>query len=289
MSNLKALRNRISSVKSTQKITSAMKMVAAAKLRRSQEAIVAARPYAEAMETLLASVASSAGGDVPLMNGRSPMRRHLIICAAADRGLCGGFNAHITRRARREALNLKKKSITPLFLCVGRKASAALQSGWGDAIEETFTLPLKGGNLLELAEEIAQKSIQLFLDERIDGMSIIYARFFSAIRQDVQHQFLLPLQLPEPSSEDPKDEVVEYEPRQELVLQSLLPKNMRTQIYKALLENAASEQGARMSAMDNATRNATDMIADLTLVYNRKRQADITRELIEIISGAEAV
>ena len=289
MSNLKTLRQRIGSVKSTQKITSAMKMVAAAKLRRSQDAIVAARPYAETMEHMVASLASS-DDDVPLMKGREPYRHHLIICAAADRGLCGGFNAHITRRAVRHARELKAKNIQPLFFCVGIKATNALQREWGDATVERFVLPAKGGSLLELANRIAERAIELFLSTRVDAISMVYARFVSAIRQDVLHQSLVPLAVEDTSTGASYGSgVISYEPTRESVLESLLPKNMRTQLYKALLENAASEQGARMSAMDNATRNASDMIADLTLLYNRTRQAAITKELIEIISGAEAL
>lgn len=288
MSNLKALRNRINSVKSTQKITSAMKMVAAAKLRRTQEAIVAARPYAQAMEEMVASL--SLGVDNPeLMVGRTKIHKHLIVAAAADRGLCGGFNSHIVRRARTEARNLQGKSITPLFLCIGRKVAPPLQREWGDHIEDVVSLPAKGENLLDFAEKITRRIIELFKQKKVDGISLIYARFFSAIRQDVQHQSLVPLEWTEGQQARPHGGITNYEPDKEEVLNRLLPKNLRIQIYRALLENAASEQGARMTAMDNATRNASDMIGDLTLLYNRSRQAAITTELIEIISGAEAL
>ena len=295
MPSLKDLRSRIASVRATQKITSAMKMVAAAKLRRAQEAAEAARPYAERMERMLGSLGGSLAGSAgapKLLAGSGDDRVHLVVVATADRGLCGGFNGGIVRRARALIEELEAAGKTVRLLCVGRKGRDQLRRQHGAKIVDV--VEGVGRRSVEFAEAdaIAERVRTMFAEGEFDVCTIVYARFKSAISNEVTVQQLVPAPLPE-AAEDAgsggASAVYIYEPDEEAILEDLLPRNVSVQVYRALLENAASEHGARMAAMDNATRNAGDMIARLTLQYNRTRQAMITKELIEIISGAEAV
>jgi F-type H+-transporting ATPase subunit gamma len=296
MPSLKSLRVRIRSVRSTQKITSAMKMVAAAKLRRAQEQAFAARPYAERMERMLGSLAASIGataGAPLLLAGTGSDRKHLIVVATSDRGLCGAFNSSVVRNARQmiRALEAEKKPFK--ILCVGRKARDLLRRDYGPNIVATFDEVDRPRLSFDKAARIADKVLELFAAGEFDVATVIYNRFRSAISQIVTRQQLIPFAPPEAAAEAAAPAqgraVYEYEPDEADILADLLPRNLAVQMFRALLESYASEQGARMTAMDNATRNAGEMIGDLTLTYNRTRQAQITKELIEIISGAEAV
>ena len=295
MPSLKELRNRISSVRATQKITSAMKMVAAAKLRRAQEAAEAARPYAERMERMLGSLGGSLAGSAgapKLLAGSGDDRVHLVVVATADRGLCGGFNGGIVRRARELIGELEGAGKTVRILCVGRKGRDQLRRLYGTGIVDV--IEGVGRRSVEFAEAdaIAERVRAMFDEGEFDVCTMVYARFKSAISNEVTARQLVPAPLPqrdEGADARGPSAVYIYEPDEEAILEDLLPRNVSVQVYRALLENAASEHGARMAAMDNATRNAGDMIARLTLQYNRTRQAMITKELIEIISGAEAV
>ena len=292
MPSLKALRVRISSVKSTQKITSAMKMVAAAKLRRAQEAALAARPYAERMTRMLGSLAAALAGSESapaMLVGTGRDQTHLIVVATSDRGLCGAFNSTIVRGARQLARQLQAEGKTVKILCVGRKGRDQLKRDFGRLLVDT--LDEVGKRRLGFADagRVAGRIAAMFAAGEFDACTILYNRFRSAIAQVVTRQQLIPF--PAPAGEDDAlgGAVYEYEPDEAEILAALLPRNLEVQVFRALLENAASEQGARMTAMDSATRNAGDMIRRLTLYYNRSRQAAITKELIEIISGAEAV
>lgn len=294
MPSLKSLKNRIASVKSTQKITKAMKMVAAAKLRRAQEAAEAARPYAERMEAVLASLATKADrGDSPskLLVGTGRDDVHLVVVATSERGLCGAFNTNIVRGARLKIDALLREGKQVKILCVGKKGRAVLRRFYGDMIIDTIDL----SNVRRLgfvnAQPIAERVIDMFDAGEFDVAWLFYAKFKSALVQEVTAQQLIPAALPVAAEGDADvaESVVEYEPSEEQILEALLPRNIAVQVFRALLENAASEQGSRMTAMDNATRNAGDMINRLTLQYNRSRQAAITTELTEIISGAEAL
>lgn len=293
MASLKDLRLRIRSVKSTQKITSAMKMVAAAKLRRAQDQAEAARPYAERMERMIATLGAGVSSDAPaLLTGTGADKVQLVIVATADRGLCGAFNSSIIRDARLMIRGLQAQGKQVKLYCVGRKGRDGLRKEFGDLIIESVELAGKKKLSFSDADAVARKVIGLFDAGQIDGAHIVYARFKSAISQIVTRQQLIPVPLPEANvgkAQGGASALYEYEPDEDAILTALLPRNLSVQIYKALLENSASEQGARMTAMDNATRNAGDMINRLTLTYNRSRQAQITKELIEIISGAEAV
>jgi F-type H+-transporting ATPase subunit gamma len=293
MASLKDLRLRIRSVKSTQKITSAMKMVAAAKLRRAQEQAEAARPYAERMARMIATLGAGVSSDAPaLLTGTGSDKVHLVIVATADRGLCGAFNSSIIRDARLMIRGLQASGKLVKLYCVGRKGRDGLRKEFGDIIVEQMELAGKKKLSFADANTVAQKVIGLFDARQIDSAHIIYARFRSAIAQTVTRQQLIPVPLPAldaGKASGGASALYEYEPDEDAILAALLPRNLSVQIYKALLENSASEHGARMTAMDNATRNAGDMINRLTLTYNRSRQAQITKELIEIISGAEAV
>ena len=294
MANLKSLKIRINSVKATQKITKAMKMVAASKLRRAQEAAEAGRPYAERMERIIASLGSSVEGrdDAPaLLAGSGKDDVHMIVLATADRGLCGGFNSSLARAARRRIIELRGAGKTVKLLCVGRKGNDALKREFGSIIHDTVTFAgVRQISFGDQALPISTTLQQMFADGEFDVCSIFYNRFESALVQTVTEQQLIPTPLPEATETvDLGGAAYEYEPDESEILEELLPRNMAVQVYRALLENAASEQGARMTAMDNATRNAGEMIDKLTLTYNRQRQAAITTELIEIISGAEAL
>ncbi len=297
MPNLKDLRTRINSVKSTQKITAAMKMVAAAKLRRAQEQAEAARPYAESMERMLASLAASLtpGTNAPaLLGGRGRDQVHLLVVATSDRGLCGGFNSTIVREARHRLRSLQAAGKEVKILCIGRKARAQLLREYGAMIVETIDEVGRPSLGYADASGIADRLVALYDEDAFDVCTIVYNKFASAIRQIVTVQQLIPFGLSAAVEEEQAQTtgsraVYEFEPDESEILADLLPLNLSIQVFRALLENNASEQGARMAAMDNATRNAGDMIDRLTLNYNRTRQAAITSELIEIISGAEAV
>lgn len=295
MPSLKDLRNRIASVTATQKITRAMQMVAAAKLRRAQEAAEAARPYAERMDKVLANLGAriDAGqGASPLLVGTGSDKTHLLVVASAERGLCGGFNSNIARLARHDTMALLQDGKTVKILCVGRKARDVLRRDLGSHIIDT--VDLKGIRQIgfENARDVGQRILEMFEAGEFDVCTLYFSKFRSVLSQEPTASQLIPAKIPETKAEESSAgaaAVYEYEPDEEEILADLLPLNVSTQIYRGLLENAASEQGARMTAMDNATRNAGEMIGDLTLLYNRSRQAQITKELIEIVSGAEAL
>jgi F-type H+-transporting ATPase subunit gamma len=294
MASLKDLRNRIATVKATQKITKAMQMVSAAKLRRAQLAAEAARPYAQRMESVLANLAGglSAGEQgPPLLSGNGRDQTHLLIVCTAERGLCGAFNSSIVRLARENINRLQAAGKTVKILCVGKKGADQLRRQYGALIVET--IELRGVRQIGFAnaDEIAKKIIAMFDDGAFDVATLFFSRFRSVIAQIPTAQQLIPAQVAAPSSAPAAapGPGYEYEPDEAEILSTLVPRNISVQVFRALLENAASEQGARMSAMDNATRNAGEMIRKQTLTYNRTRQAMITKELIEIISGAEAL
>jgi len=293
MASLKALKMRISSVKSTQKITKAMKMVAAAKLRRAQLAAEAARPYAERMAAVVTSVVSKVaiGPESPkLLAGTGKDDTHLLIVATSDRGLAGGFNSNIVRAARRKAEALTAEGKSVYFYLVGRKGKAVIGRLYPkQIIHQHDTSAIKQLAFAD-AQEIAADLIDRYLTDGIDVVHLFYARFRSALVQEPVGQQIIPVPpVEEGMVQSTSLAAVEYEPDQDEILAALLPRNVAVQVFRALLENAASEQGSRMTAMDNATRNAGDMINRLTIEYNRTRQAAITKELIEIISGAEAL
>lgn len=295
MPSLKDLRNRISSVKSTQKITQAMQMVAAAKLRRAQEAAEAARPYAERMDAVLANLSGSMGDQEdasPLLVGTGKDDVHLLVIGTADRGLCGGFNSSIARLARDQITSLTAQGKTVKVLCVGKKGYDALKGQFSSFIIETIELRDHRTIGFDVAAGISKKILDLFEAGEFDVATLFYGRFKSVLSQEPTAQQIIPASLPEGSDVQAADlggAAYDYEPDEADILEDLLPRNLTVQVFRALLENAASEQGARMTAMDNATRNAGEMIDKLTITYNRSRQAQITRELIEIISGAEAL
>jgi F-type H+-transporting ATPase subunit gamma len=296
MASLKDLRGRIGSVKQTQKITSAMKLVAASKLRRAQDQAEASRPFASRMEQMLANLAAGVA-DVQsaprLLAGTGADDVHLLVVATADRGLCGGFNSSIARGARRRIRELQEQGKQVKLLCVGRKGRDALRRDYAGMIEDT--IEGVGRRRLEYAEAqaIAERLQRLYQGGAFDVCTIIYNRFRSAMTQELTFRQLIPVAPGEVEDGEAAGEevkaVYEFEPSETGILEELLPRNLAVQIYGALVENAASEQGARMTAMDSASRNAGDMIDRLTMTYNRTRQAQITRELIEIISGAEAL
>jgi F-type H+-transporting ATPase subunit gamma len=295
MPSLKDLRNRIRSVKSTQKITSAMKVVAASRLKRAQDAAEAARPYALRMERMMSSLAKSMAGlpsAPPLLTGTGKSTTHLLVVATSDRGLAGGFNATILRDARRQIRELEKAGSTVKILTVGRKGRDSLRRDFARLIISSHT-DIGGKSIaFSQVETIGDEIVTRFLAGEFDVVKIVFNKFQSAITQIVTTRQLVPL-VATATNDNADDElngaIYEFEPDEQELLKELLPKNLAIQVFTALLENSASEQGARMTAMDNATRNAGDMIDRLTLNYNRTRQAVITKELIEIISGAEAL
>jgi F-type H+-transporting ATPase subunit gamma len=292
MPSLKDLKVRINSVKSTQKITSAMKMVAAAKLRRAQDQAMASRPYAERMERVLASLAAAAAGrdGAPaLLAGTGKDQVHLLVVMTSDRGLCGAFNSSIVRQARRMARDLKREGKTLKILCVGRKGRDQLRREFAQEIIGSLEGVGKPKLKFEAADQIAKRIRHMFEHGEFDVCTVIYNRFKSAMTQIVTPQQLIPFAPPAVAAADTGGAVYEFEPEEEEILTALLPNNLAVQIFAALLESSASEHGARMTAMDSATRNAGDMINRLTITYNRTRQAVITKELIEIVSGAEAL
>jgi F-type H+-transporting ATPase subunit gamma len=292
MPSLKDLRNRITSVKSTRKITKAMQMVAAAKLRRAQESALAARPYSERMATVLANLSSSMEGrdDAPqLLAGTGKDQTHLLVVCTAERGLCGGFNSSIARLAREHADRLMAQGKTVKIITVGKKGNDILKRLYGRFIIDTVDLRAARTLAFSHAQAIAQKVLKLFEDGQFDVCTLFFAEFRSVISQKPTALQLIPAAVSGGKAPDLGGAIYDSEPDEGEILADLLPRNIAVQIFRALLENAASEQGARMSAMDSATRNAGDMINKLSIRYNRQRQAQITKELIEIISGAEAL
>jgi F-type H+-transporting ATPase subunit gamma len=298
MANLKELKNRITSVTSTQKITKAMQMVAAAKLRRAQEAAENSRPYAQRMERMIASVAAnlpSLDTAPPLVVGTGKDDVHLLLVVTAERGLCGAFNTNIIRAVQKKTRALRDAGKTVKLFCVGRKGQEGLRRDFGDLIVEYITLrDVKQMSFADI-RPIAEKLLQMFTDGEFDVCTLYFNAFKSVISQVVTDQQLIPVKLPDADAEIDEDAddlggaIYEYEPEEDDLLGVLVPRNISVQIYRSLLESGAAEQAARMTSMDNATRNAGDMIDSLTLTYNRTRQAIITKELIEIVSGAEAL
>ena len=297
MPSLKDIKNKINSVGSTKKITSAMKMVAASKLRRSQEKAESARPYSSRLEEMLSSLASSCTsgeGVIQLLTGTGKDEQYLIVPITADRGLCGGFNSNINRETFKFVKSLEGEGKSVKLLTVGKKSRDFFNRIMKDKIVESFTDLGSTGAGYDIALEISNKLQTLYFDGQFDKCVIVYNKFVSVITQEVTRQQLIPLDIAQSEKslekkEEKDNSVYTYEPDEESILKDLLPKNVSIQIFKVLLESNAGEQGARMAAMDNATRNAGEMIDSLTLVYNRTRQAFITKELIEIISGAESV
>jgi len=290
MPSLKSLRLRINSVKSTRKITQAMKMVAAAKLRRAQTQAEAARPYAERMERMLASLGASVAGspDAPkLLVGTGADKVHVLVVVTAERGLCGGFNTNVGRFTRTQVRALEAEGKTVKIITVGRKGAVYLKREFAGRIVAEFSFANKKRIGFEDASEVSAKISEMLDAGEFDVCTLIYNRFKNVISQTPVGQQLIPAPLPEVSAEGGAQ--YEFEPAEEEILTRLLPQNLAIQIYRALLDNAAGFYGSQMTAMDNATRNAGEMINKLTLNYNRTRQANITRELIEIISGAEAL
>ncbi len=290
MPSLKSFRNRIASVKAIRKITKAQQMVAASKLRRAQEAADAARPYAEKMNAVIANLAAGLKGNPdasPFLVGTGSDKRHLVIVATADRGLCGSFNTNIVRLAKQHIEGLQREGKEVKILCVGRKGRDQLRRLYGKMIIDT--VDFMGVKRLGFANAlpVGRRVIEMFQSGEFDVATLIYSRFRSVISQVPTAQQLVPVSIPETATAS--DVVYEYEPDEGELLSELLPRNVTVQIFRALLENVAGEYGAKMSAMDSATRNAGDVIDKLTLQYNRTRQALITKELIEIISGAEAL
>ena len=297
MPSLKDIKNQIKSVGSTKKITSAMKMVAASKLRRSQEKAEAARPYSSRLEEMLSSLASSGisgDGVIQLLSGNGKDERYMVVPVTADRGLCGGFNSSINRDTVKFIKSLEEQGKNVQMITIGKKSRDFFNRVMKEKITHSFSDLGSTGVDYDIALEISNKLQNLYFDGKFDKCIIVYNKFKSIISQEVTHQQLIPLDIKQneklsEEKEGKNNSIYTYEPDEETILKDLLPKNVSVQIFKILLESNAGEQGARMAAMDNATRNAGEMIDSLTLVYNRTRQAFITKELIEIISGAESV
>ena len=293
MPNLKELKNRISSVKSTRKITSAMKMVAASKLRRAQELAESSRVYADSLGFILSSLAGNTknSSDLPeILTGRENSKISLLIINSSDRGLCGGFNSNLFRNAKKWISDQQGQGKSVKIMTVGKKASSFYKKTDLDIVASFEDLN-SNDRQLQVSEEIKNKIMELFENNEIDEVSILFNKFVSAISQEPTYQSLIPLSNEETSEDESESNnaIFEFEPDKNELLEYLVPRNFLTQIYRSVLESSASEHAARMTSMDNATRNAGDMIDRLTLTYNRTRQAFITKELIEIISGAEAV
>ena len=294
MPSLKAFRNRISSVKATRKITRAMQMVAASKLKRAQDAALAARPYAEKMQDVIASLSASMEGQIGaprLLTGTGSDKTHLLVVATADRGLCGGFNTNIVKLVKTHIEGLLRDGKTVKILCIGRKGRDQLKRQYGQMILDTFEMQGVKRIGFSDARSIGKRVLDLFEANEFDVATLFFSRFKSVISQQPTSLQLVPAKASSSKAvgQQKANAFYEYEPDEGAILADILPRNVTVQIFRALLENAASEQGARMSAMDSATRNAGDVIDRLTLQYNRSRQAMITKELIEIISGAEAL
>ena len=293
MPNLKELKNRISSVKSTRKITSAMKMVAASKLRRAQELAESSRVYADSLSFILSSLAGNTknSADLPeILTGRENSKISLLIINSSDRGLCGGFNSNLFRNAKKWISDQQGQGKSVKIMTVGKKASSFYKKTDLDIVASFEDLN-SNDRQIQVSEEIKNKIMELFENNEIDEVSILFNKFVSAISQEPIYQSLIPLSNEETSEDESESNnaIFEFEPDKNELLEYLVPRNFLTQIYRSVLESSASEHAARMTSMDNATRNAGDMIDRLTLTYNRTRQAFITKELIEIISGAEAV
>ena len=296
MPSLKDIKTQINSVGSTKKITSAMKMVAASKLRRSQEKAEAARPYSSRLEEMLSSLASSAAsgeGIIKLLTGTGNDQNYIVVPVSADRGLCGGFNSSINRETFKLVKSLESNGKKVQLMPVGKKSRDFFNRVMKDQIIESFVDLNVSSTGYESALNISNKLQELYFDGKFDKCILVFNKFKSAISQEVTQQQLIPLDVSNSEKEEEKENssnaIYDYEPDEETILKDLLPKNVSLQIFKVLLESDAGEQGARMAAMDNATRNAGEMIDSLTLKYNRTRQAFITKELIEIISGAESI
>ena len=294
MPSLDDLKKRIGSVKSTQKITKAMKMVAAAKLRRAQESAESSRPYSDTMNEVIGSISNkviSTSSDRNLLTGNGDDQVQLLILFTSERGLCGGFNSSITKIMREKIEDLLKLNKTVKIICIGKKGYDILKRKYNDLIIDVIDMKAIKSVTYQDAKDISQKIIKMYFDNEFDTCSIFYNKFKSVIDQIPTHQKILPIENEKNNDLElnSSTSMLDFEPGESEILEELLPLNFAVQIFKALLESAASEQGARMSAMDNASRNASDMIDKLTLFYNRSRQAVITKELIEIISGAEAV
>jgi F-type H+-transporting ATPase subunit gamma len=294
MPNLDDLKKRIGSVKSTEKITKAMKMVAAAKLRRAQESAESSRPYSDSMKDLIESISKGykpSSTDRNLLTGDEKDQIHLLILFTSERGLCGGFNSIVTRTLRDKIENLIDQNKTVKIVCVGKKGYDILKRQYSEMITEVIDMRAVKSITYQDAKNISDKIVKMFFDGEFDKCSIFYNEFKSVISQIPTEQQVIPIEIisDEANEEKKEESFFEFEPGESEILDEILPLNFTVQVFKALLESAASEQGARMSAMDNASRNAGDMIDNLTLFYNRSRQAVITKELIEIISGAEAV
>ena len=297
MPSLKDIKTQINSVVSTKKITTAMKMVAASKLRRSQEKAVAARPYSSRLEEMLSSLASSAAsgeGIIKLLTGTGNDQNYIVVPVSADRGLCGGFNSSINRETFKLVKSLENDGKNVQLMPVGKKSRDFFNRVMKEQIVESFIDLNVSNNGYDSALAVSNKLQDLYFDGKFDKCILVFNKFISAISQDVTQQQLIPLDVLESSKEVKEDSndakaIYDYEPDEETILKDLLPKNVSIQIFKVLLESDAGEHGARMAAMDNATRNAGEMIDGLTLKYNRTRQAFITKELIEIISGAESI
>ena len=294
MPNLDDLKKRIGSVKSTEKITKAMKMVAAAKLRRAQESAESSRPYSDSMKDLIESISKGykpSSTERNLLTGDEKDQIHLLILFTSERGLCGGFNSIVTRTLRDKIENLIDQNKTVKIICVGKKGYDILKRQYSEMITEVIDMRAVKSITYQDAKNISDKVVKMFFDGEFDKCSIFYNEFKSVISQIPTEQQVIPIEIisNELDQEIKEDSFFEFEPGESEILDEILPLNFTVQVFKALLESAASEQGARMSAMDNASRNAGDMIDNLTLFYNRSRQAVITKELIEIISGAEAV
>ena len=294
MPSLDDLKKRIGSVKSTQKITKAMKMVAAAKLRRAQESAESSRPYSDTMNEVIGSISNkvvSTSSERNLLTGTGDDQVQLLILFTSERGLCGGFNSSITKMMREKIEDLQKLNKTVKIICIGKKGYDILKRKYNDLIIDVIDMKAIKSVSYQDAKDISQKIIKMYFDNEFDTCSIFYNKFKSVIDQIPTHQKILPIENEKNNDLELNSSasMLDFEPGESEILEELLPLNFAVQIFKALLESAASEQGARMSAMDNASRNASDMIDKLTLFYNRSRQAVITKELIEIISGAEAV
>ncbi len=296
MSNLKALKTRINSVKSTQKMTKAMKMVAASRMKKAKSLVESSRPYSDKIQEMISQLASNDAikGQInekfPLLTGRNQNKNYLIVVISSDRGLCGGLNSAAVKFAKNRILELKEQNLNPTLFCIGKKGYEQLKTNHDNIIVDKLFGIFKGNIDYKIAQEISDKIIHLFEDNKFDVCEVIYSKFKSAISQEQICKQLIPAQI----CKDKKDaknleSPINYESGKEETLSELLPKNLMMQIYNELLENNASEQGARMAAMEAATNNAGQMIKSLTLIYNRTRQANITRELIDIISGANSV
>ena len=289
MPSLKDLKNRISSVKSTQKITSAMKMVAAAKLRRAQDQALASRPYTSLMDKIVSKISSKATGtSIDLLTGKPENKTQLLVVFSADRGLCGGFNGSITRSVKKEINDLQQNGVNVKLLMVGKKSADSLNREYGNLFIDKIEGKSAKPNYAD-AEVLATKIINLFENGEFGVCRVIYNKFVSAIAQEVTFKSLIPAEIQINEEDQDTSSIYDFEPSEEEILTDLLPRNLATQLFSSQIESTASELAARMTAMDNATRNAGEMIDKLTLQYNRTRQAVITSELIEIISGAEAL